>query len=132
MKDKKTYTKNDSMILKKQISQDCCLVFLEFSHKYLEFLSHDSILGQCSDVSQFSYFKCRISRAVLIWDVVDKANCHLMHGYPISKWIINTMNNINTMQELCNALLHKHGLRWCPLLFVTLLYWSEIYREELE
>lgn len=44
--------------------------------------------------------KCRISRGVWSWDVVDESNCHLMHEYPVSKQSINIMSN-RRVKALC-------------------------------
>lgn len=43
------HSRNSSTFLKKPRSRVSCLVLLEFSHKYSESSSYDSILGLCSD-----------------------------------------------------------------------------------
>ena len=46
----KTYSKNN-FVWKKLVSQNACLIFLECSHKHLDFCSHYTIAGPCSGSS---------------------------------------------------------------------------------
>lgn len=52
---------------------------------------HSSILRTCSYIFPLLLFKHWIFRVVLIWDIVEKSNCHLMHVYPVSKQMINKL-----------------------------------------
>ena len=122
---KKTLSKNSSVFWRNWDSKT--LVFLEFSHKLSEF-PHNHIFGLCCDITPFKNFNNRIFRVVLIWDVVAKSNCHLIHEYPISKQIINIMisGSIIILGQ------QEYRSKLCPVLLVTLLYYQKDQENSLK
>lgn len=83
-----TQSKNTSVFLKKLMSRHLVswsfLISAQKSH-----MIHSYVMFWY--LPHFDFFKPKMSRVVLFWDVVDKSNYHLMHGYPISEQMINTV-----------------------------------------